>query len=254
MTAAVAPYPKVAFVTGGASGIGRATARLFANSGVAVAVADLDPSGEDVANEISASGVPAAFFPLDISDSAQVRLVVDAVVARFGRLDYAFNNAGVEAIGSLTADCDDDVWHHTIDVDLSGTFYCVREELRQMAAQGGGSIVNTASALGLVGVTRQPAYVAAKHGVVGLTRAAALDYADRNIRVNCVCPGLVDTPMVQRGMRDDPEIEGRVRSRQPMQRLGRPEEIAEAVLWLCTSASSFVTGHALAADGGYVIH
>jgi NAD(P)-dependent dehydrogenase (short-subunit alcohol dehydrogenase family) len=243
-------------VTGAGSGIGRATSLALSRAGAEVGLGDIDAaSGRETARLIQEAGGEAHFLAVDVTSASAVDDWIAGMVDRFGRVDAAFNNAGVEGVGSSTAETSEESWRRVIDVDLTGVFFCMRAELRQMLRQGtGGSIVNTSSSLGLVAATAQPAYVAAKHGVVGVTRVAALDYATEGIRVNCVCPGLVDTPMLRRAIEGDPDIEGRIVSRQPIGRMGTPDEIAEVVVWLCCDAASIVTGHALAADGGYVVH
>lgn len=243
--------PRVALVTGAASGIGRASALAFAEVGAQVVVADVDETGgaETVA-AIEAAGGEAVFVPADVTDDGQVEALVAGAVARFGQLDWALNNAGTTGAGGLTADYDLEDWHRTIALNLTGVFLCLRHEIPVMVAGGGGAIVNMASGAGLRGFAGLPAYVASKHGVVGLTRASALEYAGQGVRINAVCPGSTATPMLEGYIDGDPKIEKMMTRSVPLGRLGRPTEIAAAVVWLCSDAASFVTGHALAADGG----
>lgn len=244
---------KVALVTGGSAGIGRATALAFARSGCDVVVADIDRErGEWVAKEAEALGVDASFVETDVSDRAAVERMVAETVDRFGGLDYACNNAGIEGTPMPTADCTDENWDRTIAINLTGVFLCMRAEIPRMLERGGGAIVNVSSVAGLVGFENIPAYTASKHGVVGLTKTAALDYATQGIRVNAICPGVIDTEMVQRFTRGDPEASAQLTSSEPVGRMGTPEEIADSVVWLCSDGASFVTGQAIAVDGGFV--
>ncbi len=239
---------KVALVTGAAGGIGRATALAFAQSGASVLISDVNEAGgRETVGLIEQQGGRAAFQRCDVSDGEQVKEMVSAAVELFGRLDCAFNNAG---INSITADeYEDDVWQRSLGINLTGVMMCMREEAKVMVEQGSGAIVNTASINGLVGNPNQPAYVATKHGVVGLTRHGALKWAQQGIRVNAVCPGVIETPMTAPLLADD-GTRALIDSMTPMGRLGQAEEIAQAVLWLCSDASSFVTGHPLVIDGG----
>ena len=246
---------KSALVTGGASGIGRAAALAFAREGAWVAVADLTLEGaQRTVAEIEAGDGKAVAIACDVTEDDAVAAMVAAAVEAFGGLDCAFNNAGiapfqVNAAGQKIADVAPEAWARVIDVNLTGVWRCLRHEVAQMRTQGtGGAIVNTASILGLVGSPTSSAYVAAKHGVVGLTRTAAADHAEEGIRVNAVCPGYIETPMTEETMR---RRGGRIMARVPMGRMGTPEEIAEAVVWLCSARASFVTGVAWAVDGGY---
>jgi NAD(P)-dependent dehydrogenase (short-subunit alcohol dehydrogenase family) len=246
---------KSALVTGGASGIGRATALAFAREGARVAVADImQDAAQRTVTEIEAMGGQALAIACDVTDDDAVKAMIAATVDAFGSLDCAFNNAGiapyqVNAGGQKIADVAPEAWRRLIDVNLTGVWLCLRHEVAQMRAQGsGGVIINTASILGLVGTATSSAYVAAKHGVVGLTKVAAADHAEDNIRVNAVCPGYIETPMTEETMRRRGE---RIMARVPMARMGKASEIAEAVVWLCSPKASFVTGVSWAVDGGY---
>ena len=246
---------KVALVTGGASGIGRACAQLFAREGASVVVSDVAlEGGQQTVRLIEEDGGEASFVEADVSKAAQVEALVGRTVEIYGRLDYAFNNAGIEGrMATNTADYPEEDWDRVIAVNLKGVWLCMKHEIPQMLSQGGGSIVNNSSVEGLVGLEGTSAYAASKHGVVGLTKTAALEYAQSGIRVNAVCPGLIRTPMVERYSRGDAEIEAQLAaSLEPVGRMGSPEEVAEAVVWLCSEAASFVTGHAMAVDGGFL--
>jgi NAD(P)-dependent dehydrogenase (short-subunit alcohol dehydrogenase family) len=246
---------KSTLITGGGGGIGRATALAFAREGARVAVADLvaEAARETVAL-VNAVGGQAISLSGDVSRDADVRAMIAAVVDTYGRLDCAFNNAGiagwqVDAVGKRTAEWSEEAFDRMIAVNLKGVWLCMRHELPQMQAQGGGVIVNTASIAGLAGLPTSSAYVAAKHGVVGLTKTAAIEYAEVNIRVNAVCPGYIRTPMTEPGMRLRGEA---ILGQTPFKRLGNPEEIAEMVLWLCSERASYVSGAAYNVDGGYM--
>jgi NAD(P)-dependent dehydrogenase (short-subunit alcohol dehydrogenase family) len=244
-------YPfegKVALVTGASGGIGRASALMFAASGAKVLVSDLqDEKGEETVDLIKDAGGTALFQHCDVSNEAQVKDLIAAAVSNFGGLDFAHNNAGVNRPGSNEWETND--WTLSMNVNLSAVMFCMREEIAAMQDRGSGAIVNTASVNGLVGNPSQPGYVASKHGVVGLTRSAALRYAKEGIRVNAVCPGVVDTPMVEQ-IAKVPQYREAIEKMTPMGRMAQPEEIAGAVLWLCSDQSSFVTGHPLVIDGG----
>ena len=249
---------KVALVTGGASGIGRACAQLFAKEGASVVVSDVALEGGQqtvrlIEGLIEEDGGDVSFVEADVSKAAQVEALVGRTVETYGRLDYAFNNAGIEGrMATNTADYPEEDWDRVIAINLKGVWLCMKHEIPQMLSQGAGSIVNNSSVEGLVGLEGTSAYAASKHGVVGLTKTAALEYAQSGIRVNAVCPGLIRTPMVERYSRGDAEIEAQFAAVEPVGRMGSAEEVGEAVVWLCSEAASFVTGHAMAVDGGYV--
>lgn len=244
---------KVAIVTGGSSGIGRATAHALAGCGATVVVADVsDAAGSIVAEELQASGHTARFVHTDVARDEEVAALVRRTVSEFGQLDIAFNNAGIEGASLPLHECTTEEWTRTIDVDLGGVFLCMREELRVMAERGAGVIVNNSSVAGLVGFEQAAPYVAAKHGIVGLTKAAALEYAAHGIRVNAVCPGVIDTPMVTRVATEGSELRERLVQMEPVHRFGTPEEVANVVVWLASDAASFITGQAIAVDGGLV--
>lgn len=244
---------KVSLITGGGSGIGKASALAFAREGSKVVVADVNvDGGEQTVRLIQDTGGEASFVRADVAKSDDVSAMVDHAVQTYNRLDCAFNNAGISGGPGRIHEYTEDNWSRVLDINLTGVWLCMKYEIIQMLNQGGGAIVNTASIMGLVGGSRSPAYPATKHGVVGLTRAAAVDYAQEAIRVNAVCPGYIRTPMIEQSILSDPVAEERVVSRHPMHRLGTPEEIGEAVVWLCSDAASFVTGTAMTVDGGYV--
>jgi NAD(P)-dependent dehydrogenase (short-subunit alcohol dehydrogenase family) len=210
-----------------------------------------EEGGQQTVHMITEQGGEAIFVKTDVSKAVEVQALVSQAVATYGRLDCAHNNAGISGgLRARTADYPEERWHQVIAVNLTGVWLCMKYELAQMLHQGGGAIVNTASGAGLVGSRGMSAYVASKHGVVGLTKTAALEYAQQGIRVNCVCPGMIQTPMTESALRD-PALQAQIRAR-PMGRVGTPEEIAEAVVWLCSDAASFVTGHAMSVDGGLV--
>jgi NAD(P)-dependent dehydrogenase (short-subunit alcohol dehydrogenase family) len=249
---------KVALVTGGASGIGRATALTFAREGAKLIIADMNiDGGQQTVHMITENGGDATFVQVDVSNATAVEAMISKAVETYGRLDCAHNNAGISGRGiggeqrMLTAEYPEERWHHVIATNLTGVWLCMKHEIAQMLRQGSGVIVNTASVAGLIGVRGISAYVASKHGVVGLTKTAALEYATEGIRVNCVCPGVIHTPMTERGL-SNPELRTRMIASEPVGRVGEPKEIAEAVVWLCSDAASFVTGHTMTVDGGYV--
>src|SRR5881628_335456 len=246
---------KVVFVTGAASGIGRAAALAFAHEGASVVVADVSEQGnQQTARMIEAQGGRALAVRCDVTRAADVKAALDKTIEAFGRLDFAFNNAGIEPRKPApTADYDLEEWDRIIEIDLRGVFLSMKYEIPLMLKQGGGAIVNTSSGAGVIGIKGSPAYTAAKHGVIGLTRAAALDYAAQNIRINAVCPGYIDTPMMGRFTGDTPEGRAKVIVEEPIGRMGKAEEIAAAVIWLCSDTAAFMVGHALVVDGGQTV-
>lgn len=243
---------KVVLVTGGASGIGRATARAFAEAGAWVAVADInDDGGQRTVHMIREDGGEALFFKCDFSQPSSIVGALTDLRKHMGTIDFAFNNAGIEGEGGDTAHCSESNWQRVMDVNLRGVWLCMKEEIPMMIERGGGAIVNCASIAGLVGIENSPAYVASKHGVIGLTKTAALEFATKKIRVNSVCPGVIKTPMVDRYTMQGAEAERKLSQSEPIGRMGVPDEVAAAVLWLCSEQSSFVTGHSLCVDGGW---
>ena len=245
---------KVAFVTGGGTGIGRAAALAFAREGAAVAVAGRSegPLRETV-RLIEEAGGRALAVRCDVSREEDVKAALGRTVEAFGRLDCAFNNAGVEQKPAPAAELDAEEWDRVVGTDLRGVFLCMKHEIPLMLEHGGGAIVNTSSGAGIVGIRGNMAYTAAKHGVVGMTKAAALDYAASGIRVNAVCPGYIDTSMMDRFTGGTPEGRAKVTAEEPIGRVGEPEEIAAAALWLCSDAAAFVVGHAMVVDGGQTV-
>lgn len=245
---------KVAMVTGAGSGIGRSVALAFAASGARLIVADVvSETGEETTRMIHNNGGKAFFVKTDVAQAREVERMVAAAVESFGRLDFACNNAGIEGVLAETADYPEEIWRKVLEVNLVGAWLCLKYQIPQMLRQGGGSIVNMSSILGQVGMANASAYVASKHGLIGLTKAAAIEYATRNIRVNAICPGFIETPMIARGgIRPGTEFYDAIRSMHAMKRLGNPDEVAGVALWLCSEAASFVTGEAILVDGGYV--
>jgi NAD(P)-dependent dehydrogenase (short-subunit alcohol dehydrogenase family) len=245
---------KVAFVTGAANGIGRAAAQAFSREGADVVLADLSEKGnQETARLVQNAGGRALAVKCDVSKSEDVRAAIEKTVQTFGRLDFAFNNAGGEQPVTPAADLTEEEWDRITDVDLRGVFLCMKYEIPSMLKQGGGAIVNTSSGAGVKGIAGQAAYCAAKWGLIGLTKAAALDYAKSNIQVNVLCPGYVDTPMMQRFTGGTPLGRQKVVDEEPVGRPGAPEEIAAAAIWLCSEAASFVIGHAMVIDGGQTV-
>ena len=244
---------KVALATGGSSGIGKATALAFAREGAQVVIASrTQASGEKVVQEVKASGGGAIWIGTDVSQAAQVEALIRAIIATYGRLDYAFNNAGSGGRGGWVAEIQEEDWDQTIDGYLKSVWLCMKYEIPEMLKLGGGAIVNSSSVDGQRGFPWNPVYSAAKHGVLGLTKSAAMQYAGKSIRINAVCPGWIRTPPVQSMVEHDPEAEARMLLHQPIGRFGEAEEVAQAVVWLCSDKASLVVGTALAVDGGYL--
>jgi len=245
---------KAALVTGAGSGIGRAIALVMVREGAKVMVADImEESGEATVQQIKNEGGEAAFVRADVSQEADIQAMIGRTVETFGRIDCAVNNAGIDGDTALTADCSRENWDRVIGINLTGVFLGVKYQIPHMLRQGGGAIVNIASTMGIVAHQNVPAYVASKHGVVGLTRSTALGYVKDNIRVNAVCPGNTRTAILDHVMQRMPEVYESLMAATPIGRLAEPEEIARAVVWLCSDQASFVTGHAMVVDGCYSI-
>lgn len=243
---------KVALVTGGASGIGRASALRLARAGARVVIADVDlPGGEETARLVSAAGGDAVLVRADVGVAMDVEAMVAVALQRYGRLDLAINNAGVLGSGATMIEFTEEDWDEVMGVNLKGAWLCMKHEIPAMMQAGGGAIVNVSSIAGLVGSQHSPAYAASKHGVVGLTKTAALQYAPHNIRINCICPSAVLSPMLETLVTRNPPVGAKLKATHPIGRFAGPEEIAEAAVWLCSDAASFVTGAALPVDGGY---
>ncbi|MFW6069971.1 MAG: SDR family oxidoreductase [bacterium] len=244
---------KVAIVTGGSSGIGLSTALSFAEKGARVVIADIaDEAGREAVEQIEAAGGEAIFVNTDVSSAEAVKALVDKTMDEYGRLDYAVNNAGIGGPAARTAEYTEEDWNQVLDINLTGVWLCMKYEIEAMLQNGGGAIVNVASILGTVGFATAPAYVAAKHGVLGLSKTAAIEYATEGIRVNSVCPGFIYTPMLENaGMAEGTEMYKQIASLHPMERMGTPEETANMIVWACSDESSFVTGASLLVDGGY---
>lgn len=244
---------KVALITGGSSGIGRATALAFGSEGARVVVSDIDGrGGEDTVARIRERKGQAFFIRADVANAEHVAMLVASAVSAYGQIDCAFNNAGTEGTMASTAECTEENFDRIVAINLKGVWLCMKHELKHMLQRGRGSIVNCASIAGLVGFASAPAYVASKHGVVGLTRASALETIKQGIRVNAVCPGIIRTPMIDRATGGSAEAERQFLASQPIGRMGTPEEVAAAVLFLCSDGASLITGQALAVDGGWV--
>ncbi|MFC1823401.1 glucose 1-dehydrogenase [Thermodesulfobacteriota bacterium] len=246
---------KVALVTGGGSGIGRATSLVFAGEGARVGIADIDDKGGlETCEMIRQAGGRAFFLRADVSQNEQAEDFVNQVVDTFGPPQCALNNVGISGDLVSVVECSEENWNRVIDVSLKSVWLCMKAEIDRMLTNGGGAIVNMSSTAGLLGFRKGAAYSACKHGVLGLTKSAALEYAKKGIRVNAVCPGVIDTPATEKAIGGDSRIESVYKALSPTGRMGTSEEVAKAVLWLCSDAASFVNGHALVVDGGYVIN
>ncbi len=244
---------RVGLITGAGSGIGRATAKVFAREGARLVLVDVaEEGGQETLQIVQQLGGAAIFRKADVSRGAEINAAVEDAVWTYGRLDCAFNNAGIGGAGRLTHEYSEEEWNRVIAINLTGVWLCMKAELTQMLKQGSGAIVNTSSIMGLVGAIRVPAYTAAKHGVAGLTKAAALEYGRYGIRINAVCPAPIYTPLLMSGFDKRPDIEQRYIRSEPMKRLGQPEEVGEAVAWLCSDRASYVTGLPMPVDGGYM--
>ncbi len=244
---------KVTFITGASSGIGRSTAQEFAKCGALVVCVDLDEvMGQETLKMIQVFSPRSVFFKADVSDFKQTKAAVDFAIHIFGRLDFVFNNAGTEGVPMPLALASEDHFDRVIGVNLKGVWNCMRHQIPHMLKQKSGSIVNCSSIAGLVGFPNSSGYVASKHGVIGLTKTAALELAESGIRVNAICPGVIETPMIDRYVKGNDEARKQLAAGEPMGRVGRPEEIAGSVMWLCSDLSTFVTGQAIAVDGGWV--
>lgn len=242
---------KVAIVTGGAFGIGKATALAFAKHGAKTVIADWIED-QDTVKEIKEAGGTGIFVKCDVSKTSEVSRMIDKTLETYGKLDYAVNNAGIEGATAPIPECTEENWDKTININLKGVWLCMKYEIPAMLKTGKGAIVNVASVAGLIGFPGLPAYVASKHAVIGLTKNAALENAKTGIRVNAVCPGVIKTPMIDRVTGKDKTVEKRYEDMEPVGRMGQPEEVAEAIIWLCSDASSFVTGIAMPVDGGWI--
>jgi Dehydrogenases with different specificities (related to short-chain alcohol dehydrogenases) len=242
---------KVSIVTGGSFGIGKSTAIAFAKRGAKVVIADWIEDYSTL-KAIQEEGGSAIFIKCDVSKDMEVAKMVNKTIETFGRLDIAVNNAGIEGATAPTHECDEDNWDKTININLKGVWLCMKHEIMHMLDQGKGAIVNVASVAGLIGFPGLPAYVASKHGILGLTKTAALENAKLGIRINAVCPGVIRTAMIDRITGRDKTVERKFEDMEPVGRMGEPEEVAEAIVWLCSESASFVTGHTMAVDGGWI--
>ena len=244
---------KVVIVTGGASGIGASTSIAFAKEGAVVVVADIQESkGKEIVNQIQNEDGRAIYINCDVSSENDVKNLIYKTIEKFGRLDCAFNNAGIEGESADTISCSNENWNNIMNINLKGVWLCMKYQIPEMLKNGGGTIVNCSSIAGVVGFAGSPAYTASKHGVIGLTQSAALEFATKNIRINAICPGVIQTPMIERYTHGEKEVANALILSEPIGRVGFPHEIAQAALWLCSEASSFVTGHPLVVDGGWV--
>jgi len=244
---------KVVVITGGASGIGRVAAGAFAAEGASVVVSDLAAKeGEETVRAITQAGGKSSFVRADVTDTAQVSALMKQVERAYGRLDFALNSAGIDGTRAITADYPEEIWGQVVNINLTGVFLCMKYEIPLMLRGGGGVIVNMSSVAGVTGFPAHCAYTASKHAVIGLTKTTALEYAKQGIRVNAICPAYTRTPMLERIVKTKPELEAKLKGRIPLGRLGTPEEIAAAALYLCSDKASFITGHSLIMDGGIV--
>ena len=242
---------KVALVTGGGSGIGKASALAFAKEGAKVVVADVAiEEGQRTVEQLKEAGGDGFAIRTDVTNAAEVASMVSETIEAYGKLDCALNNAGI-ALGSSVSDCTEEDWNRVLSVNLTGVWLCMKYEIAQMLKQKSGAIVNVASVLGLVGQAEPAPYVASKHGVVGLTKSAAVSYSKAGLRINAVCPGYITTPLIEPNLKDNPDVETHLISLHPIGRLGKSEEVAETVVWLCSDSASFVSGHSMVIDGGY---
>ena len=242
---------KVVLITGGASGIGRVAARAFADEGARVVVSDrTEDEGRETVRKVSEAGGQATFVQAEVTNSSEVRALLQEVERACGRLDFALNNAGIDGSRARTADYPEEIWSEVVNVNLTGVFLCMKYEIPLMLRNGGGVIINMSSVAGVTGFPEHSAYTASKHGVIGLTKTAALEYAKQGIRVNALCPAYTRTPMVDRIVQSKPGLEAKLQSRVPIGRLGTPEEISAAAVYLCMPSASFITGHSLVLDGG----
>lgn len=246
---------KVALVTGASSGLGRATALAFASNGASVVAADVDDSGgAETVDQVVAAGGAAVYIRCDVTEESSVKDAVEAAVNTYGGLDYAYNNAGIEGHQVPTAEITDEEFRRVVDVNLFGVFYGMKHEIPAMLERGGGTIVNTSSTAGLRGYQNLMPYVASKHAVAGMTKSAALEYADQGIRVVSIHPAAIETPMVARAMADNPQLAEAINSMHPIGRVGQPREIADVVVFLCSDGASFMTGSQIVVDGGALAH